>query len=148
MLSAPTHPRPAPFETQRSRCVSHQDTAKQRPGGRRPGIARVDRLGRIRQRGRAMPRAARRRPRGLTSRQPANYSASVPVGLLTELLSLALCLVSGEAIALLKLPGELLAVSFQLREVVVSELAPLLFDLAFDFVPSACNAIVVHYLTP
>src|SRR5688572_3842862 len=58
--------------------------------------------------------------------------------------NLALGLIPGDAVTLLDLADELIAVARHLVELVVSELAPLLLQLATHLLPVALNAIPVH----
>ena len=53
-------------------------------------------------------------------------------------------LVLGDAVALLQLAGELLAIAFDQIEVVVGQVSPLLLHLAFELLPVALDAIPVH----
>src|SRR6185312_8586288 len=89
------------------------------------------------------------RPRGRTL--PVSVACRIPVGVgggvvgrcleITELLFRA---VLREAVALLQLAHQLLAVAFDLIDVAVRQLAPLVLDLAFDLVPLAFQGIAVH----
>src|SRR6185312_10771909 len=93
----------------------------------------------------------RRAPSGAASlpRQDEGFRRSVPVVTRAELPRLALRFLAGDAVSFLQPACELIAVSFQLGEVIVRELAPLLLDAAFDLLPLACGAIAVrHGLDP
>ena len=68
----------------------------------------------------------------------------MPVVSVAEVCRLALGLVSRHAVELLQLAGELLALALDLREVVVSELSPLLLHLALDLVPCTSRSVVVR----
>ena len=57
-------------------------------------------------------------------------------------------LVLGDAVALLDLAFELVALAGDDVEVVVGQLAPLLLDLALDLLPVSFNAIPIHSLNP
>src|SRR6185437_10564355 len=68
----------------------------------------------------------------------------MPVMAGAEFLCLALCLIPRQAIALLELAGELLTLAFELCQVVVCQLAPLLLHFAFDLMPGTRRTVVVH----
>src|SRR5207237_11081 len=67
--------------------------------------------------------------------------ARFPVG------NLALGLVLADAVGLLDLADQLVALPGDLVELVVGQLAPLLLDLAFGLLPVACDAVPVHLLS-
>jgi hypothetical protein len=69
---------------------------------------------------------------------------SIPVITLAEFLRLPLGFLFSQAVSLLELPSELLAVAFELLQVIIRELAPLLFDLALDLLPHASGPITIH----
>jgi hypothetical protein len=56
-------------------------------------------------------------------------------------------LILGNAVTLLNLALELIAAASDHIEVVIRELAPLLFDLAFDLLPIAFNPVPVHSIS-
>lgn len=60
----------------------------------------------------------------------------------------ALHLVACIAVVLLEEPFELIAIAVDRGQVVISELAPLLLDLALEFLLIAFNAIPVHGSDP
>ncbi len=61
-----------------------------------------------------------------------------------KILQLFLGFVLGDAILFLQLAEEMFLISFSLLQIVVSEFAPLLFDLAGQLLPFAFNGIFVH----
>src|SRR5262249_52739512 len=61
---------------------------------------------------------------------------------------LLLGLVFGDAVALLDLADQLDAASFDCGEIVVSELAPLLLDLAAQLLPITFDTVPVHDRAP
>src|SRR5580658_953152 len=69
---------------------------------------------------------------------------SIPVVAAAELLDLAFRFVACQAVTLLDLAGQLFTVALQLLQVVISQLAPLFLDLAFDLVPCTGYTIIVH----
>lgn len=69
---------------------------------------------------------------------------SIPVITLAEFLRLSFGFLFSQAVSLLELPSELFAVAFELLQVIIRELAPLLFDLALDLLPHASGPITIH----
>src|ERR671913_2055381 len=63
-------------------------------------------------------------------------------------IDLALCLVLGDAVALLDTANELVLLAVDDRNVVLGQLAPLLLDLAGELLPVAFNAIPIHLSSP
>jgi hypothetical protein len=57
---------------------------------------------------------------------------------------LALCVVLGAAIAFLDLADELVAMTRELLELVIGQLAPALLDRAFHLLPVTLDAVPVH----
>src|SRR5215467_8386757 len=54
----------------------------------------------------------------------------------------------GETVALLDQTFKLFALSVDLSQIVLGELAPLLFDLALDLFPISFDAVPVHFTPP
>src|SRR6185437_1959001 len=81
-------------------------------------------------------------------RRDEDLRRSVPVVTRAELPRLALRFLARDAVSFLQPARELIAVSFQLGEVIVRELAPLLLDAALDLLPLTGGAIAVHDLGP
>src|SRR5688500_7175578 len=63
-------------------------------------------------------------------------------------IDLALCLVLGDAVALLDAANQLVLLAVDDRNVVLGQLAPLLLDLAGELLPVAFNAIPIHLASP
>jgi len=57
-------------------------------------------------------------------------------------------LIFGVAISLLDFAFELILLAIDYVEIIISEFAPLLFDLAFHLLPASFNAIPVHSDSP
>jgi hypothetical protein len=57
-------------------------------------------------------------------------------------------LILGNAVTLLDISLELLALAIYLRKIIVSDLAPLFFDLAARLLPTSFDPIPVHNLIP
>src|SRR5205085_9440611 len=68
--------------------------------------------------------------------------ARFPVG------KLPLRLVLADAVGVLDLADELVALAGDLVELVVGQLAPLLLHLAFGLLPVSCDAVPVHAFVP
>src|SRR6185312_14035021 len=82
-------------------------------------------------------------------RRDEDLRRSVPVVTRAELPRLALRFLARDAVSFLQPARELIAVSFQLGEVIVRELAPLLLDAALDLLPLTGGAIGIrHGLDP
>src|SRR5262249_9421182 len=61
---------------------------------------------------------------------------------------LPLSLVLGNTVSLLKSADQLVALSFDLIDIIVSQLAPFLTNLTLELLPVTFNPIPIHYSTP
>src|SRR6185437_9452339 len=69
---------------------------------------------------------------------------SIPVVARAEILRLALGLIARDAVSLLQLAGELIALALELVDLIVGQLAPLLLHFSLDLLPLACGTVIVH----
>src|SRR5688572_25117490 len=81
---------------------------------------------------------------GIRVSQRAQSWLMIPALAVVPFVDVVTDLVLGVAVALLDLAFELVAAAFDHVEVVVSELSPLLFDLALDLLPIAFHTMPIH----
>jgi hypothetical protein len=92
-------------------------------------------------------RGARRRPAVTLLREAGTslaLAASIPIVAGAEFPRLSLCLVFGQAVTLLQFACQDFPVTFHLVDLIVSELSPLLFDLALQLPEITLDRVLVH----
>lgn len=89
-----------------------------------------------------------KRPRWRGAELPKDWDYSVPSLSAVPVVQIAARSIFLDAIALLDLALELVAIACDLIKIIVSEFAPLLFDLALYLFPVSFNAIPIHLFPP
>jgi hypothetical protein len=72
----------------------------------------------------------------------------VPIHPFLKLLHLSLGLLARQSVALLQFSGELFGMTFELLQVILGQLAPLLLQLSPDLVPRTRSTIACHERPP